>query len=261
MSTLSLDAIQQRIAQHDSELRTLRQELEARQSRLQSLSNRKQELRKKLQEIEAEIAAITVGTPRSAGNSLKPKKHKAPSKQLINRNGRPTLANLIVAIIKNAGRGLTVQQITQGVRQRGFPSKSKALHKLVGKNVYSMATKGILKRTKDKPAAFSVPTGKSASPSDAKQSTTTNHKPAHSDAKKPGSGSNAVTQIPLKQLLAQILQQSQKPMTGGDLATAALKAGYKTKSKRLVDSVWTALANMKNVENIKGQGYRIKKSK
>jgi hypothetical protein len=65
----------------------------------------------------------------------------------------------------------------------------------------------------------------------------------------------------LKPLLAQILQKSTEPMTGSELAQAALEAGYRTTSKRLVDSVWTALTNMKNVENVKGQGYRLKRGK
>ena len=72
---------------------------------------------------------------------------------------------------------------------------------------------------------------------------------------------NAVTQTPLKQLLERFLQKSTQPMTGSELAKEALQAGYRTTSKHFVDSVWTALANMKNVENIKGKGYRLKKSK
>jgi hypothetical protein len=65
----------------------------------------------------------------------------------------------------------------------------------------------------------------------------------------------------LKQLLERFLQKSAKPMTGGELAAAALNAGYETTSKRLVDSVWTSLGNMKNVEKIKGEGYQLKRQK
>jgi hypothetical protein len=50
-------------------------------------------------------------------------------------------------------------------------------------------------------------------------------------------------------------------MTGGELAQAALKAGYRTSSKHFAQSVWTALGLMKNVENLKGQGYRLKRGK
>ena len=41
----------------------------------------------------------------------------------------------------------------------------------------------------------------------------------------------------------------------------ALKAGCHTTSKRFIDSVWTMLSTMDNVENVKGQGYRLKRSK
>ena len=257
MPTLSLDAIQQRIVQRDAELQALRRELEARRSRLQSLTQRKQELQAKLQELEAEIAAVTAGARRSVAGSSKPVK-KTAAKQPASKPSPPTLANRIVGIVQGAGRALTVQQITAAVKQRGFPSKSKALHKLVGKNVYGLATKGLLRRTDDYPAAFAVPSasGRSASAGVAKPA-----KAALKGATRPASGLYAGAPMPLKQLLEQILQKSAKPMTGSELAAAALRAGYKTKSKRLVDAVWTALGNMKNVENVKGQGYRLKKSK
>jgi hypothetical protein len=67
--------------------------------------------------------------------------------------------------------------------------------------------------------------------------------------------------VPLRELLTQILQKHSKPLSGSALAEAALNAGYLTSSKHFVDSVWTALGGMKNVENIKGQGYRLKRSK
>jgi hypothetical protein len=127
-----------------------------------------------------------------------------------------------------------------------------------------MATKGTLHRTKTYPATFMV--SKEARKSVLASATmragtarpTTKHKPPIRVATKSGSGPNA--QTPLKQLLERFLQKSAKPMTGGELAKEALQAGYRTTSKHFVDSVWTALANMKNVENIKGKGYRLKKS-
>src|SRR5258708_6151438 len=143
MPTLSLDAIQQRIAQQDSELQALRKELDARRSRLQALSKRKQELQDQLQRIESEMAAVAAGTKRSAAASPKPaKKEPAAKPAAAPKSNQPTLAALIVAILQDASGALTVQQITEEVKRRGFPSKSQALHKLVGKNVYALATKG-----------------------------------------------------------------------------------------------------------------------
>jgi len=126
------------------------------------------------------------------------------------------------------------------------------LHKLVGKNAYLMATKGILHRSKGHPAAFTVPKGTG------KTAVATAPKPTAAMA---ASRPNAVTQTPLKQLLERFLQKSAQPMTGSELAKEALQAGYRTTSKHFVDSVWTALGNMKNVENVKGRGYRLKRRK
>jgi hypothetical protein len=38
-----------------------------------------------------------------------------------------------------------------------------------------------------------------------------------------------------------------------------LATGYKTKSKGFTDVVWTALGQMKEAENVKGQDWRLKK--
>jgi hypothetical protein len=269
MPTLSLDAIQQRVAQQEKELQTLRRELATRQSRLQALAQRKQSLQERLRHIDAEMAAIAAGTKRPGSGSTKPA-HQAAAKQPASKSSSPTLTDLIVAIVQDAGRSLTVQQITQAVKHRGFPSKSKALHKLVGKTVYLAATKGRLRRTGTVPAAFSVPSGtgsvvggRAAKPT--KTATTASSAASPKRATRGGTkaapGSRAGSDLPLKPLLEQILQKSTKPMTGNELAQAALQAGYRTTSKRFVNSVWTALTTMKNVENVKGQGYRLKRGK
>ena len=283
MPTLSLDAIQQRIAQQNSELQTLRRELEARQSRLKTLSKRKHELEDQLGRIESEMAAVTAGAKRPTASSLKTAtagakrptagspKHvkKVAAKPPASKPTSPTLANLIIAIVQHAGRALTVQQITKAVKQRGFPTKSKALHKLVGKNAYALATKELLRRTDNYPAAFAVSSasGKSAPASAAKPGKATGSAPATA---KPKSAVKAAAkrtsgakppQKPLRQVLTEILKKMGMPLTGSELAEEALKAGYHTTSKRFIDSVWAMLSDMDNVENVKGQGYRLKRKK
>jgi hypothetical protein len=62
-------------------------------------------------------------------------------------------------------------------------------------------------------------------------------------------------------VLTQILKKMGTPLTGSELAEEALKAGYRTTSKRFVDNIWTMLSHMDNVENVKGQGYRLKRGK
>src|SRR6516225_4365632 len=85
MPTLSLDAIQQRIAKQNSELQALRRELEARQGRLRSLAQRKNELQAKLRQIEAEMTAVAAGTkpPQSATPKVAPTKKTKLTKATV----------------------------------------------------------------------------------------------------------------------------------------------------------------------------------
>jgi len=281
MPTFSLDAIQQRIAQRDSELQSLRRELESRRGRLQALSKRKQELQDQLRRIDSEMAAVTAGAKRPTASSLKTAtagakrptagspRHvkKVAAKPPASKPTSPTLANLIIAIVQDAGRALTVQQITKAVKERGFPTKSKALHKLVGKNAYGLATKGLLRRTDDYPAAFAVPSGSgksalasAAKPGKASAPATAKPKPAVKEAAKRTSRAKP-PQKPLRQVLTEILKKMGAPLTGSELAEEVLKAGYKTTSKRFANNIYTMLGHMDNVENFEGQGYRLKRGK
>jgi hypothetical protein len=60
-------------------------------------------------------------------------------------------------------------------------------------------------------------------------------------------------------VLTAILKKSRKPLSGSELAERALAAGYQTQSTKFVDSIWTALGQMDNVEHLPQQGYRLKK--
>jgi hypothetical protein len=60
-------------------------------------------------------------------------------------------------------------------------------------------------------------------------------------------------------VLTGLLKKSKKPLAARELAERALAAGYQTASKDFTNVVWVALGNMTNVENIPGEGYRLKK--
>ena len=81
--------------------------------------------------------------------------------------------------------------------------------------------------------------------------------PVHRNTKSPSQKSGK--QLPLREVLTQILKKSTKPLTGSELAAAAIKAGYHSTSKNFVDVVWVAMSNLKNVERVPNQGYRLKK--
>ena len=60
-------------------------------------------------------------------------------------------------------------------------------------------------------------------------------------------------------MLTELLQKARKPLAARELAEQALAAGYRTQSKDFTDVVWTALGQLDGVENVKGQGWRLRK--
>ena len=151
MPTLSVDAIQQRIAERDAELQALRRELEARRSRLQALAQRKEELQAKLQHLEAEIAAVTAGAKRPHAPSPKAT-HKKPAlpSPTAGKPGKPSLPSLLVSVIRSAGRPLTAKHLVQEVKRRGFKSSSANFTKMVETRLWDLKKKRMVQRAPDK---------------------------------------------------------------------------------------------------------------
>jgi hypothetical protein len=265
MPNLSLEDLQRQISQQDSELQILRRELEARRTQLGSLAQRKKELQAQLQRVEAQIAAVAGGKGRPVGPASKPSKKKTAKPFATRKPGQPSLASLIVIAVRTASRPLTVKQLAKVAKQQGFKSSSGNFPKLVGKVTYSLKKKGVLKSALNQPGFVLAPSGNGQGPkaSAAKPaSPATTPKPMAKPAKPAATPiARPVQRVTLREVLTQVLKKSDKPMSGSELAKEALKAGYRTTSKHLADSVWTALGNMDNVENVKGEGYRLKKSK
>jgi hypothetical protein len=269
MPNQSLEAIQRRIALQDSELKALRRELEARHSMLRSLKQRKAALQSELRQVEAEMAAVAKGAVAPSKPAPKPSKTPVSKPAAPHKPGQPTLAQLLVSILRDASRPLSVLQLSQEAKRKGFKTTSKNPYKLIGKTVYTLAAKGTLRRAPDQSGFVVASTSNGRATAQGATAPHSKHVGTKSKAKakhasngsaKPAAG-KASEQTPLRQVLEQILRRNTKPMTGGELAAEVVKAGYKTKSKRLADNVWTALGNMKNVENVNGQGYRLKQGK
>jgi hypothetical protein len=273
MPTLSLDAIQQRIAERDAELHALRRELEARRSRLQALNQRKEELQAKLQQIEAEMAAVAAGAKRPHAPSPTATPKKPTSKPSgAGTPSQPSLPSLLVSVIRSAGRPLTAKHLVQEVKRRGFKSSSAHFTKMVEARLWDLKKQGVVQRAPDQPgyvlAASSngpvpkpgpgkslVKKGSAKAPAKAAKGKT-----AAPAAAKQAAGAKA-PQKPLREVLTQVLKKMGAPLTASELAEEVLRAGYKTTSKRFVDNIWTMLGHMDNVENVKGQGYRLKRGK
>jgi len=64
----------------------------------------------------------------------------------------------------------------------------------------------------------------------------------------------------LRVVLTQLLRKSKRPLSGGELAEQAQKAGYRSASVDFANVVWVMLKKMENVEHLRDKGYRLKKS-
>ena len=273
MPTLSLDAIQQRIAQRDAELQRLRRDVEARRSRLQALTRRKEELQAKLREIETEMAAVAGGTkrPQTAAPKAAAKK-PTPKPSTTGKSSQPSLPALLVSVMRSAGRPLTAKHLVQEVKRRGFKSSSAHFTKMVEARLWDLKKQGVVQRAADQPGYTLAPTSNGPATkigptkSLVRKTTakaagkTAKGRAAAKRASAPAPGAKP-PQMSLREVLTQILKKMGAPLTGSELAEEVLKAGYKTTSKRLVDNIWTMLGQMDNVENVKGQGYRLKRGK
>jgi hypothetical protein len=284
MTTVLLDDLAQRIRQQEVQLQALRRELETRQQQLAQLAQRKEQLLTQLQQVDAEIAGIAGGASAVKSSRAKPGATK-PARTVVigaqparngavaqpakgekprsrgtrgagqgrrkGRAGQPSLTNLIVTLLREAGRPLTVKELGQEIKRRGFQSQSRNFPKMLAVRTRELKLKGILR------AAVGQPGFVLAQPTRGKMQKAA--PPVHRSTQSPSQKSGK--QLPLREVLTQILKKSTKPMTGSELAAEALKAGYHSTSKSFVDVVWVAMNNLKNVEHIPNQGYRLKTSR
>src|SRR5437667_248026 len=65
----------------------------------------------------------------------------------------------------------------------------------------------------------------------------------------------------LRELVTHILRKSRTPMTRGELAVEAIKAGHRTSSKNLANVIGTEIKKRSHIEHVAGEGYRLKKGK
>jgi septal ring factor EnvC (AmiA/AmiB activator) len=151
MPALSLNNLQQRIAKQDAELQRLRQELEARQSQFATLNKRRQTLQAELQQVEKELAAVAEGkkaSPLPPKAALK-KKPAAKTSVAPKETASLSLPALLVYLIREADRPLTMQQLVAQVKKRGFKSTSTNFAKMLKTRVYDLLKKGLVERAAD----------------------------------------------------------------------------------------------------------------
>ena len=209
------------------------------------------------------MAAVTAGAKRPHAGSPKSASKKPTSKPTVAGNSsRTSLPSLLVSVMRSAGRPLTAKHLVQEVQRRGFKSSSPHFTKMVEARLWDLKKRGLVHRAADQPGYILAPSSNGAvpKPGPAKSPAQKGSKKPAAKAAKPSAGAKSL-QKPLREVLTEVLKKKGTPLTGSQLAEEALKAGYKTTSKRFVDSIWTMLGTMDNVENVKGQGYRLKRAK
>jgi septal ring factor EnvC (AmiA/AmiB activator) len=150
MSDLSLKDLHQRIANQNAELQRLRQQLEARQSQFATLNKRRQVLQAELQQVEKELAAVAEGRKASLlPPKAVPKKKPAAKTVAPKETAALSLPALLVVLIREAGRPLSLHELVAQVKRRGFQSTSTNFAKMLQTRVYDLLKKGLVVRAAD----------------------------------------------------------------------------------------------------------------
>jgi hypothetical protein len=273
MTTALLDDLAQRISQQQSALQALRQELQTRRQQLADLNQRKKGLLSQLREIDEEIATLAGGTKPAKVKTTRPqtgtrkaKGARTPSRQAVvsqralsapsaQTNGKQSLPNLLLAILGKLRRPMTVRELTKEARRRGFRTKSKDFAKNVESRCYDLQKRGLVRHPIGQPGYMLTPAATQTNlpvPSNSKRRISTT-KPMRSST-----AGATVNQLPLNQVLVNILANSREPLPAKELARRVLDSGYQTKSKQFLDVIWVALGKLKNVQNVPGVGWRHK---
>jgi len=235
-ATLPLSALAQQLARKQSELDKLRRSYD---TRLADLLRRKEALEASLRQVDTEIQVASQGP----APSLPAPPPAAPT-------GHLSLPNLLVAIVREKGKPVTIGELVDELTRRSYSTNSANLSKMVSNRLHDLIAKKMLSRIgKGRGKGFVLGRSGEAS-SSPKQAVTTSA--AHTN----GAPAKKAT---LPVLIEALLAKSNGPVRAVELANRVIKAGYKTKSKTPVDLIWAAVSKMNNVENVRGKGYRLKK--
>jgi hypothetical protein len=240
-SAATLQDLAKRISKQEAQLAKLRRTFEARQARLADLTRRKAQLQAQLQKVEAEIRSVG----QADGAMAAPARPSAavPAKPATKRAGGISLPQLLVELVKQANRPLTIKQLTVEVVRRKYPTTTRNIPGLIKSRVTELVRKGTFRRAANQPGVLLA---QPASPTKALLA-------------KPAKPAEAGQKETLAALLARLLAKSMRPLKARELAKQAKASGYQTKSKDFTNVIWVAVSKLPNVENVPGKGYRLKK--
>src|ERR1019366_8757460 len=208
-------------------------------------------------------------SPKSASRSTPASKSATPKKlggSTTTRNGavktsgkvsgeRLSLPKLLVNIVAKAKKPVSIKDLVAGVVSHKYPTKANDLHRMVANRVSDLVKAKALKRVANQSGVVVLGNAASQTESNEYQKVAA-VKPA-SSSKSTGSDKK----LSLKDALIQVLAKSSHPLQAQKLADKVIAAGYQTKSKDFKNVVWVIAGGMDNVENVKGEGYRLKAGK
>jgi hypothetical protein len=265
MPAISVQDLHQQIAERERELKALREELESRKDHVAALIRRKEELRNQLRQVEKELAALSAGAP-AATEQPKPAAPSAPTPGTPAKD-RPKLGEMIVVMLREAGKPMTARQLSEEAHRRGFQSASNDPVKPFEARLQELKKKGTVRRAPGQPGyvlatstiGASATKPKRAQPAQKEQRNAA-VKPGkpQSDAK-PSQPVERQKTPPLREAILNVLKSSRKPLSGTELADRVLKSGYKTTSTKFRDVVWSMLGQMDEVQHVRGKGYQLKR--
>jgi hypothetical protein len=163
MAAVAFVDLQKQITHREQELRALRLELESRQSELTALTKRQKELQSQLQQVEEEIAsfATTASAPKKQRTPPVPTALPALS-PTATVAGQPRLADLVVAVLREAGKPMTAQQVSEAARRRGYQPTGSNPAKSIETRLYELKSRGVVQRASDQPGYILVPSANGA---------------------------------------------------------------------------------------------------
>ena len=260
-ATLPLHDLAARINQHETELAQLRQEYQARQTQLTALARRKDELQTQLDQVEAEIAkvdrAATAASPSPKSTPVSTPAAKSAAGSVTGGSAAKikgtdasapiSLPQLLVSLVQHANKPMSLKDLVDGVIRHKYPTTAKDLNAMIKNRVSELVQAKLLKRVADQRGV--VVLGKAS-----KDATT-------GFAAKPAASANATgpkQKLSLKEAMIQVLAKSSRPLPAQEIAHLVIANGYQSKSKDLKNVIWVCAGKMKNIENVKGEGYRLK---
>jgi hypothetical protein len=253
VATIPFHDLAARIQQQEAELAKLRQELESRQAHLLDLARRKEELTAELQKIDQEIEAIGQnGMPAKTSSTSNGAQKSVPAKT----SKGISLAKYLVGLVQQAKGPITAKELTEQAVRNKFPTTSNNLEGIIKSRLYDLVKNGALRRVGD--SGF-VAAKAIAKPVEAKASVG-----AATNGKKPSAPTAPAQPAKwrsLLEVLAHVMSKSSRPLSAQELADRVLAKGYESKSKDLKNVIWVSIKKLPGVENIPGEGYRLKKGK